>query len=182
MPIPPRCDEPPAVACCTSWWDIADELASIGGEAVRDCLGEQCPDFPYFVSHDAPIGGGDYLAVWVANVGPRNFQTGKMFVSPTVRYSYSAALSIDGHPMPKSSRGGKMTPVPSPEEYNHASYFTYAAAQAMYRAITNALVAAPSTLLGPCAVSGLGQLVPQTPAHDSARWGMTVTIDGPVVW
>ena len=181
MPIPPLCDTPVPVACCTTWWEIAEELATIGGEAVQACLGEQCAEFPYFVSHDVPIGGGDYLAVWISNVGPRNFQTGKIFITPQIRYSYSVILSLEGHPMP-TTRAGQMTPVPSPAEYNHASYFTYAAAQAMYRAVVNQLVASPASLVGPCTVSGLGQLVPQAPAHGSARWGLTVTIDGPIVW
>jgi hypothetical protein len=176
MAIPAFCSDQPGAVCCESFWAIAEQLSIVAGMAIRECLGDTCADFPYYVCHGEPIGGGDYVAVWLTAGAPPDLSTTKMHFSPKIRLTYTIALCLDGYPMPRVEQGA-IAPVPTPAEHNWASYFSYGAAERMYRSIVNALVVSPTSILGACALRSVGSLTAQQPALGSARWMFQVVAD-----
>lgn len=180
MPIPPLNSDQPAAVCCERWFRFAEDLVNVAGPAVADCLGPNCAGFRWYVSHGEPIGPGDYLAVWLASIDLIPSATGAItqWGAMPYRYTFGAAVCLDGYPGIRYANGGAISTVPSPAEYMHASYFTYGVGERMWRAIANeAVKGKASTVFGQCANVAVGQLIPQPPENYSARWGMFVAAE-----
>lgn len=175
MPIPPPNRDQPAAVCCEQFYGLTEALVRTAGSAVADCLGPNCAGFEYYVSHAEPIGGGDYLAGWLAQVSPSPTQ-----LSPTVygatpfQLTFGVAVCLSGFPGITTTDGGKISTVPSPAQYMHATYFTYGVAERMWRAVANESVKGRSGVFGSCASVQIGPLIPQSPQDYSARWVMTI--------
>jgi hypothetical protein len=173
MPIPPLGSDQPEAICCDRIFTVTQQAAIIAGEAVRNCFGECCNDIPIYVSHGDPVGGGDYVAAWLASISPVNPIAGKTFF-PSVRLSVNVAVCLSGFPRIEV-QGGDLTPLASPDEYTRAAYFSYGAMEAAYKAIIVQLL--PGSELGGCTVAGLSALVPQPPAAGNVRWVLTIFVD-----
>ena len=175
MPIPAFQDPTPVVVCCESWFDIVETLTVAVGAAVVDCF-PQCADIAVKVTHGEPIGGGDYVAGWLISVGPTITDVPQWGALPP-RLTMGMAVCLANYPGP-TIIGGEISAVPSPAEYMHASYYTYGVAEIMWKTVaTNAVAGKANTVFARCSRVILGPLVPQEPAHFSARWGMTLSVD-----
>lgn len=175
MPIPPVCSDQPAAICCDTLYTITQQAAIIAGEAVRNCFGESCGEIPIYVSHGEPVGGGDYVAAWLAAIAPPPTFSAKTFFVVS-RLTINVVVCLGGFPEIKI-QGGDLAPVPSADEHSHAAYFSYGAMESAYRAIAAQLLASPGAQLGGCTVAGISQLIPHPPAAGSARWSMSIFVD-----
>lgn len=179
MPIPSINTDQPAAVCCESWYAVVEGLTLLVGNAVTDCLGSTCGPFRVYVSHAEPIGGGDYVAGWLADLSPIVPATGVSTVYGAMPYrmTIGMAVSLSGFPGIEYTDGGKIAAVPSPAEYLHATYFTYGVAERMWRTVANEAVKGRSGTFGACAHVQLGSLNPQLPDGYNARWGMSIQAD-----
>jgi hypothetical protein len=175
MPIPAFQDTTPTVICCEGWFDIVETLTIAVGAAVVDCF-PQCADIAVKVTHGEPIGGGDYVAGWLVSVAPA-LQEAPQWGAIPPRLTIGMAVCLDNYPGPTTTDGGRVSVVPSPAEYMHASYYTYGVAEIMWRTVANNAIAGKPGVFSRCSRVFLGPLAPQAPALYSARWGMTLSVD-----
>jgi hypothetical protein len=179
VPIPPINTDQPAAICCETWFSIVEDLTRLAGNAVIDCLGPTCGNFRVYVSHGPPIGGGDYVAGWLADRSPITTPQGDFRVhgATPFRTTIGLAVNLANFPGIQYADGGKIAAVPSAAEYMHACYFTYGAAERMWRAVANEAPKGRSGVFGACTNVQIGSLVPEVPADYNARWGMSLTAD-----
>jgi hypothetical protein len=175
MPIPAPGSDQPAVICCDRIFNVTQQAAIIAGEAVRNCFGEVCAEMPIYVSHGEPVGGGDYVAAWLASITPPPVSTAKTFFVVS-RLNIGIAVCLTGFPRIEV-QGGDFAPLASPDDYTRASYFSYGAMEAAYQAIVSDLVAKPGAQLGGCTIAGMSQLFPNQPAAGNVRWAFQIYLD-----
>lgn len=170
--IPPFCPDPPPT-CCESLYDFASAIVTLAGAAVQECLGATCPNFPAYVCHGEPVGGGDYLAGWISAIQPASPPASKGLLVVGHRATMNVALCQDGYPGP-IIEGGEIKAIPSAGEHNQASYYSYGLAEVMYRRVLKAVSGCEVACCSPVA---FGSLIAETPAMFSARWRFSFTAD-----
>ena len=171
MAIPKLGTDQPAAPCCDSWFELIERMVSTAGEAVRSCV-PGCEAFPYYVSHGVPVGGGDYLAAWLAGTDNLAEFNQRIFF-PRIRLTVAFALCQVGYPGPEITGNG-IESVPSPAEHTHASLFSYGAAQAAYQATLKSI---SGGCIGGCKVASIATLRPDQPESFNARWRWNVLLD-----
>jgi len=164
------------MVCCDRLFTVTQQAALIAGTAVRNCFGDICAEMPVYVSHGEPVGGGDYVAAWLAGISsPPVSTTGRTFFV-TSRLNINVVICLAGFPRIRI-QGGDLAPSPSPDEHTNAAYYSYGAMETVYRAVISELLAKPGAQLGGCDVAGFGQLVPHAPAAGNVRWSMSIFVD-----
>jgi hypothetical protein len=176
MPIPPCSSDQPAAVCCDRLFTVTQQAALIAGLAVRNCFGDICSEMPIYVSHGEPVGGGDYVAAWLASITtPAVVESARTFFVKS-RVNINVVVCLSGFPRIRV-QGGDIAPSPSPDEHTNAAYYSYGAMETVYRAVISQLLATPGAQLGGCDVAGFSQLVPHDPAAGNVRWSMGIFVD-----
>lgn len=178
----PGCDDEPAICCDhdDSFHAVTSRVLNVAVLAIIDCIGpEDCKQFAAYVPHHEPVGGGDYIAAWLADVTPTFTppQGQKLGFVTKMRLNVGVALSQTGYPGPEVS-GGEIKAIPSADEYNHVAPYDYGLAEKVYRRILMAAVAGD---IQGCGFGTITRLYPESPAAEatrvSARWRFNVALD-----
>lgn len=137
MPLPTleTCDIP-TDACCRTFYDVADELLTAAHDALVDCVGDTCENFPKYVSTGEPsfTDEGEYLAVWIQGMslapGARGNAARPSFQRPVVTYGFK--LVEKGWPTLES--GNVTLMVPDAERMHALSLHAYSHIERIIRA------------------------------------------------
>jgi hypothetical protein len=160
--------------CCTSWFDLLDNLLLACFNALETCgNGNCCNGYHRFVSvsepHD-PV--RDYIGGWISDVtlAPPPGASAKMvsFVRP--RITYNIKLSESGWPMIETPLGG--VPVaPGIAERHHAAAHSYSHAQLVFTAARDFLANACGSM------ATLGSLRPIGPSGGIVGWTFAAQVN-----
>ena len=162
MALPGTC-ETPVEACCENLYDLVNIFVAAAADAVVDCLGEFCGDFGRYVSHEAPVGPGNYVAGWWSNVRPVAVPAGKQLFVPRMAVGVSIQLVESGYPL--FSVAGDQILLPEHAKIDYASKHSYSHAEAATRAILGSL-----NVRGVCESVRFLQMNPITPFSGYVAW------------
>jgi len=165
----------PGDVCCTSLYDVAENILSIAYDAVSGCSVVDCnlPELVGYVSMgqriEDPI--ADYLVVSLLSVFPAPppaSERGGNMQLPIYRANFQVKLLETGWPMPQGD--DEEIIVPDPTLVTNVARHAYAHGEAMYRALANAL--ARKTLNLGCAdcYQRIEPLQPIEPSGGTTGW------------
>lgn len=165
--------------CCTSLFDVAENILEIAHTAVVGCTVVDCdlPGLAGYVSMGTQIYDplADYLVVSIGQVFPAPVNTtGGIMHLPLYRVNYQVKLLETGWPMPTGS-GEEIIPPP-PDLVHHVTRHAYAHGEAMYRALANALVRKELNPGCRDCFQAISPLTPVEPSGGTVGWVTTLTL------
>lgn len=168
----------PGDVCCTSLYDVAENLLEIAHTAVVGCSFVECalPELVGYVSMGQRIEDpqADYLVVSLQSINPTQGDRAGNMQLPLYRATFQVKLLETGWPMPHGD--DEMIVIPTPELVTNVARHAYAHGEAMYRALANAL--ARKELNPTCndCYQSISPLTPIEPSGGTTGWVMTVTL------
>lgn len=170
----------PGEVCCTSLFDVADNILQIAHCAVVGCSVVDCDldDIVGYVSMGERIEdpASDFLVVSLASVFPSPGSADAVgnMQNPVYRARFQVKLSETGWPMPTGDEDEIIPPEAA--LIHNVSRHAYAHGEAMYRALANAL--ARKTLNVGCndCFQSIESLRPSEPSGGTTGWVTYVTL------
>jgi hypothetical protein len=184
MPLPPiDCNEPEQ-PCCETLFGIGEHLLGVVLPGLLECIGEPaCPvdDLYAYVTH-GPVSEDplcNSLTVTLNSINPSpgsSTPQATTLIAPALRAEYVIRLRESG--FPTAYDDGDTIYAPDPQHIHHASRFSYAHGERMFRDI---LIAHSRRELAPCScqVVQIGTFTPLPASGGCVGWEIAIVLDVP---